>query len=195
MKFAKRLLMVAGAVALAGLFGVMLAPKAVHAVVSTLVTVANNVSVVNPVNGSGQPTPLITVNGAALSSFGTPFTCTFPAGSNHCTYTVGPVPANDIAVIQSFSGLCNLDTGTSLVGVLATGGSPTPSTAFFVVPGAPVNDTVVGQTIQSFGQNITAYVLGGSSGTPINVLIASNVPQASSADGCSFVLSGYVVQQ
>lgn len=41
MKFAKRLLTVAGAVALAGLFSVMLAPKAVHAVVSTLVTVAN----------------------------------------------------------------------------------------------------------------------------------------------------------
>jgi hypothetical protein len=39
MRFAKRLLMVAGAVALAGLFSVMLAPKAVHAVVAALVQI------------------------------------------------------------------------------------------------------------------------------------------------------------
>lgn len=47
MRFAKRLLMVAGAVALAGIVSVMVAPKAVHAVVSTLVTVANTSA--NPV--------------------------------------------------------------------------------------------------------------------------------------------------
>lgn len=47
MKSAKRLLMVAGAVALAGLFSVMLAPKAVHAVVATLVEVSNTPA--NPV--------------------------------------------------------------------------------------------------------------------------------------------------
>ncbi len=39
MKFAKRLLMVAGAVALSGLLGVALAPRAVHAVVATLVQI------------------------------------------------------------------------------------------------------------------------------------------------------------
>ncbi|MGB7023289.1 MAG: hypothetical protein WBD73_05770 [Candidatus Acidiferrales bacterium] len=47
MKFAKRLLMVAGAVALSGIVSVMVAPKAVHAIVSTLVTVANTSA--NPV--------------------------------------------------------------------------------------------------------------------------------------------------
>jgi hypothetical protein len=187
------------AVGLAGVVVVALAmelaaPKAVHAIVSTLVTVTNNVPVVNPQNSSGQPTPLITESAAALNSFGAPFSCTFPVGSNHCTYTVGPVPANDIAVIQSFSGLCNLDTGSSLVGVLATATSPPPGTALFVVPGAPVNDTTIGQTIQSFGQNITAYVPGGSSGAPIDVLIASNVPQKSTSDGCTFAFAGYVIQ-
>jgi hypothetical protein len=41
MNFAKRLLMVTGTVALAGVLSVMLTPKAVYAVVSTLVTVVN----------------------------------------------------------------------------------------------------------------------------------------------------------
>jgi hypothetical protein len=53
MKSAKRLLMVAGAVAIAGILSVALAPRAVHAVVSTLVTVVNNVPVVNPTSSSG----------------------------------------------------------------------------------------------------------------------------------------------
>ncbi len=39
MKFAKRLLMVAGAVAIAGVLGVALVPRAVHAVVATLVEI------------------------------------------------------------------------------------------------------------------------------------------------------------
>ena len=44
MRFAKRLLMAAGAVALTGLMGTMIAPKAAHAVVSTLVQVANTIA-------------------------------------------------------------------------------------------------------------------------------------------------------
>ena len=47
MQFAKRLLMGAGAVALAGLLGVMIAPKATHGVVATLVQVTNTAA--NPV--------------------------------------------------------------------------------------------------------------------------------------------------
>ena len=41
MNLAKRMLMVVGAVAVAGLFGAILAPKAAHGVVATLVQVAN----------------------------------------------------------------------------------------------------------------------------------------------------------
>lgn len=51
MKFAKRLLMVAGAVAIAGVLSVAFVPRAVHAVVSTLVTVVNSVAIVNPAPG------------------------------------------------------------------------------------------------------------------------------------------------
>ena len=59
MKFAKRLLMVAGAVAIAGVLSVAFVPRAVHAVVSTLVTVVNNVPIVNSTSASG-PQGIIT---------------------------------------------------------------------------------------------------------------------------------------
>jgi hypothetical protein len=194
MKFAKRLLMVAGAVALAGLFSVMLAPKAVHAVVATLVTVTNTVPVANPVNASGSATPLLTQS-SALNTFGAALACTFPTGSNKCQ-TTAPVPANYTAVIQSFSGYCNLDTGSNLIVVAAYVPPPAPSpTGLFVVPGPPSVDTVVSQTIQSFGQNITGYAAGGPTGTSISFLMVTNVPQTSSSDDCNFVLSGYVVPE
>jgi len=53
MNFAKRLLMVAGAVALAGVLSIMLTPKAVHAVVSTLVTVVNTPANSVPTSDAG----------------------------------------------------------------------------------------------------------------------------------------------
>jgi hypothetical protein len=48
MRFAKRVLMVAGAVALAGILGVVIAPKAAHGLVAALVQVANTST--NPVS-------------------------------------------------------------------------------------------------------------------------------------------------
>lgn len=47
MNFAKRVLIVAGAVALAGILGALLAPKAAHGIVATLVQVVNTAA--NPV--------------------------------------------------------------------------------------------------------------------------------------------------
>jgi hypothetical protein len=53
MRFAKRLLMVTGAVALTGLLGVAIAPKAAHAIVATVVQVANTTA--NPAITQGVP--------------------------------------------------------------------------------------------------------------------------------------------
>lgn len=78
MKFAKRLLMLAGAVALAGLLSVMLAPKAVHAVVSTLVTVAN---------GTANPVPTVAVDTRNVNVVNTPVPVT---GNVNATLTGTP---------------------------------------------------------------------------------------------------------
>jgi hypothetical protein len=86
MKFAKRLLMVAGAVALAGFFSVMLAPKAVHAVVSSLVTVSNT---------GANPVPTADVHQSAAQSVTLSCTSTYtscfslsPTGGTGAAYTV-----------------------------------------------------------------------------------------------------------
>ena len=62
MKFAKRLLMVAGAVALAGIVGAMIDPKGAHALVTALVTVANT---------SANPVPSVATDNPALQPFQT----------------------------------------------------------------------------------------------------------------------------
>jgi hypothetical protein len=54
MNFAKKLLMVGGAIALAGIFGALLAPKAAHGIVATLVQVVNTSA--NPVPVKEQRT-------------------------------------------------------------------------------------------------------------------------------------------
>jgi hypothetical protein len=94
MRFARRLLMVAGAVALAGILGVAVAPKAAHAIVATLVTVTNTTA--NPVgtsdanNGAFQPVRFVISvndNAGAASLVGT-----------------GPtVPANKRLVVENIS--------------------------------------------------------------------------------------------
>lgn len=55
MNFAKRLLMVAGVVALTGMFGAALTPKAAHAVVAALVQVTNTSA--NPVPNQDVDNP------------------------------------------------------------------------------------------------------------------------------------------
>ena len=117
MKSAKRLLMVAGAVALAGMLSMVLAPKAVHAVVSTLVTVSNT---------SANPVPVTQGLDLAEEPFATSV-CTDSSSGSFCAgiaaaLALGPstlpssflVPSSDSAgnsvkalVIQFVSGSCD----------------------------------------------------------------------------------------
>lgn len=115
MRFAKRLLMVAGAVALSGIASVMVAPKAVHAIVSTLVTVANTSS--NPVSVSQGADlanePFVT---SICNNGSSPATCSELAtalGSSATPPASFTVPTSDseghlvkALVIQFVSGTC-----------------------------------------------------------------------------------------
>jgi hypothetical protein len=108
--------MVAGAVALAGILSVMLAPKAVHAIVSTLVTV---------VNTSANPVPVTEGKDLVQEPFATSICTTGDGPPGYCSGTATAlgvatppgsftVPATDsegnpvkALVIQFVSGLCN----------------------------------------------------------------------------------------
>jgi hypothetical protein len=86
MNFAKRLLMVSGAVALAGALSIMLTPKAVHAVVSALVTVVNtaaNPAITQDISKAASQIVEVTCN-STLSACET----VLPSGFSGGTFTV-----------------------------------------------------------------------------------------------------------
>jgi hypothetical protein len=195
MKFAKRLWMVAGAVALAGLFSVMFAPKAVHAVVSTLVTVTNNVPVVNPSNTDGSSVPLQTQNSAPLPSqslsSGIALSCVFSGGSDCVINPVYTIPPNAVAVVESISGQCNINSGSIDTIELATSIMGEPET-LFVVPNSGV--PTLGIVRVSFGQNLKGYFFGGASGQNLVIDVHTNTSEGTNND-CFVNLQGYLVQQ
>lgn len=106
--------MVAGAVALAGILSVMLAPKAVHAIVSTLVTVSNTSANPVPVTEGKDlvQEPFATSicedsDGTVCPAIGKIFGTATPPGS--FTVPVTDAAGNSVKalVIQFVTGICN----------------------------------------------------------------------------------------
>src|SRR5271156_2244190 len=94
MQFAKSLLIGLGTVLLAALLLVVAAPKSAHAVVATLVQVANT---------SADPVPILEQE--AQSAFVAQGTCQVSPGA--CTVdTLYPVPAGKTAVLESVAFGC-----------------------------------------------------------------------------------------
>ena len=111
MNFAKRLLMVAGAVALAGIVGVLLTPKALHAVVATAVNVVNQQSNPVPVREANSPDiyPFVL---QFCTTTGVTGQCTIAGGLNGGSATVPPTTPDGVTVlfadIDNFSANCTL---------------------------------------------------------------------------------------
>jgi hypothetical protein len=199
MQFAKRLLMVAGAVALAGILSVALAPRAVHAVVSTLVTVTNTVTanVSNPTDTNGSPIPLATQDSAGRTGFDVSGICGFGVTfNNFCgIQPIYTVPANYIAVLQQFSGICTTNAGTVPEDVsLQYTGSSGSGAGLVLAPGVQVPNTAAqGKTVYS--QRIVGYAFGGSSGSAINADVDTATSQSGNPNVCEFQIAGYLIHQ
>lgn len=226
-------------VGLAGIFVIALAfdlaaPKAVHAVVSTLVTVTNtpNVSVVNtpavtvantvpvsgtvavssmppvtlggsvnatvsnPLDSNGSPVPLATQDSAARAGFDVSGICSFGVQfNNDCAiqplYTV---PANYIAVLQQFSGICTTNSGTvpEDVALQFTGSNGFVNLA--LAPGVQVPFTA-GQTKSVYSQRIVGYAFGGSTGSAINAGVDTATSEGGNPNVCEIQLVGYLIHQ
>jgi predicted outer membrane repeat protein len=175
MKFAKRLLMVAGAVALAGLFSVMLAPKTVHAVVATLVQVENTSANPVPVSQSdlaNDPFAASLCNGSYQLCEGV----SILNGLTQVVYAPSfVVPSTDAngqpvraLVIQFISGICNASTAALETSAPANAANGVTSTLNFlnntvaVSGGAPYVDqttTIIapaGSTVAIAGSGINS---------------------------------------
>jgi hypothetical protein len=97
MKLLQRFLMGLGTVLLLAVSIQLVAPNTLHAVVSTLVTVANTTANPVPTHSVDTAPMLPTFSGLAI--------CTAPA-QQVCTETLGQVPSGMTAVVQDVSGSC-----------------------------------------------------------------------------------------
>lgn len=186
MNFMKRVLMVAGATALAGVFALMVAPKAAHGVVAALVQV---------VNTSANPVPNLDVNTPAEEPLQA-ILC-FDSGNGECAalplpnFFVVPTTTTDglsvkRAVIENLSGNCGGPsvqvTGLAL-STFVKENIVTVSQAAATVPISPQSGNFA-----IFGQPIRLYA---DPGAEIGM-----VPYVSGGTGnyvCSVSLNGYLI--
>lgn len=115
------------------------------------------------------------------------------AGVSSCVVDgVLSVPANLIAVVQSLSGQCLIDSGTALMDAGIGDANGVSTYDALVVPGPTV--TFASGLEQTFSQNVHVYVFGGTSGNSVNLRADANTSE-SSGNTCFFLLSGYLVNQ
>jgi hypothetical protein len=178
MNFVKRLLMVAGAVALAAIFGALLAPKAAHGIVATLVQV---------VNTSANPVPTLATD--ALRSFGVTGSCSLFGTSECLIRPIYTVPAGEIAVIESTSGRCFFNAGNLNEALLEFQNAT--NTVDMVLERTKGN--AGNGAVETWTHSVKGYAFGGSAGTPINAAVFFD--SAESGGDCFFEISGHLISQ
>lgn len=187
-------------------------PKAIRAAVATLVTVANtpNVNVVNaplPVSGTvavsggnvsvtdgtdaaGHPV-LFTDGSAPRNSFFGDGSCS-SFSSEGCTTALYTAPANDIAVIQSYSGRCQLTTsGDQLYDAGLMQPSSGAASYGALVPVVQVPGELGPYGVQSFNGITTFYLQPGET---VNGVADAALENGGGSNGvCTFTVFGYLV--
>ena len=152
MKYTKSILMGTGSFLLAGLTLTLLAPKAAHAVVATLVQVANTTS--SPVNNlDAESNSRIPYQSSVIlrSSCGSGV----PTG---CLFNLTAVPAGYRLVVQNVSVVLVVSPGsTPPLGILENG----DGLAMGLAAGA-VGPNLGGNSYAGFNQAVTAYFDAGS---------------------------------
>lgn len=111
MQLAKKLLMIAGAMALVAMASLAVLPGAAHAATALLVNVVNSVTVANPQSRNGEVQPLVTTDIDGL--WRQPYQDACVGGSaegatgpNQFTCQLSPVPSGERLVIQEVTALC-----------------------------------------------------------------------------------------
>lgn len=200
----------------------LVAPKAVRAVSNLFVTVTNtpnvnvvntpsvnvaslpavqvgsvsgNVAVTNALDNSNNPIPLVTqsqLNGS--NAFDVNGTCKFDGSTTSCGFDIYDVPAGKIAVIQSVTGTCGLDSGTILTGVQQSYTTPSGlRVASF--PVTQPTQQLTSSAFANFGGPLTGYAANvGIFGGPIDEDFFTTATQTS-GNSCTAELAGYLVKQ
>lgn len=175
MNVVRRILVGLGSIVVVALVLALASPKTVHAIVSTLVTVSNTASNPVPTVSTDASTAFVEQGGCASFYLNT---CTSPM------YTVG---AGQIAVIDSVSGVCQIDPGTAVAEFRLSYNSPSGSPMLLsTAPAAALK--FGGNSASVGGQNLTTYASAGS----ISITAVTNQDETLTGDFCRFTLSGHI---
>ena len=160
-------------------------------------SISGNVPVVNPLDGGGNPIPLVNrdADNSARNAFDVHALCVFTAVfTNACQINpIFSVPANHVAVVQEVSGICTTNSGTAPEDVSLGYTGSSGSSFLTLLPGPQVPFTT-SQVKSVYSEKVTAYALGGASGSQIVFNADTATPQTSS-DVCEIDLAGYLVAQ
>ncbi len=179
---AKRLFTIVGGLTITALVLILAAPKTAHAIVSTLVTVANTTT---------NPVPTQAVDNPAKTPFAASGSCS--VSGNTCSASdFFAVPVGMTAVVQDVSGQCRI----SPAGLASI---PPVNVAFGVDGGAPAggaiwigmnpNPASFGETFLTFGRQATLYAVS----TADAPAFLSFSDRQSDGD-CQINASGYLVK-
>jgi hypothetical protein len=185
MKHANRMLMVAGAFALAGVLAVAIVPKAAHGLAAAMVQVVNT-----------SANPVLTLEEDAQTAFVANNFCHFggPPDDSAFFCDIFPlfqVPAGKTAVIESFTGRCSTDSPSGTFEFSLRFLGPGGTEVLITIP----TSTVVPGSVQNFGfaaLNFKSYASGGASGAAINFQ-GEGTSNEGTGDLCQVSLSGHLV--
>ena len=178
---AKRMVTVIGGVTIAAFVLMLAAPKAVHAIVSTLVTVSNSTANPVPTLSTDSPARQAVLLAASVVLFDGQATGTTLMTSGG---TLFAVPAGQRLVVDSVTGTVGTPSGQTPVqtAFIASGGEAS------IYPAATYQGTSNGSSNFSFATPYTTYLDPGS----VMQAYCARGPAASGIAQCNFLAAGHL---
>lgn len=222
MKIVRRLVVGIAGVAVVALVMEMATPKAARALANLFVTVTNtsanpvpvsgavtvsglpavqiasvsgNVPVTNALDRNNNAIPLVVQNPlSAGNAFDVSGFCNFAGNALSCDAQPYTVPDGKIAVIQSVTGSCSLDSGTGLTSVELSYTAPNGSRVGSF-PSVHATQQFTNFASANFGGSLVNYAAGAPIG--LAVIDVDFFTSASQSSGriCSIEIAGYLVNQ
>jgi hypothetical protein len=175
----KKFFLLAAGLGLLAVVVTVLGTKPAHALIATLVQV---------VNTSAQPVPTLATD--ALSSFGVTGSCFMANGTRACEITpIYTVPAGQIAVIESTSGVCFYNAG-NLNDAFLQFQNATNTTDILL---ERTHGNAGSGAVETWTHSVKGYAFGGSSGTAINAHVFFDSPE--DTGNCFIAISGHLISQ